>query len=189
MPTNITLPDILPYPGIQIFDDVPELHSKFVYVIHRYPESGLALSIVFKDDNVCIRTADFDGNLIDVNKVQDSSKRAMHRLSDIIHRIVISLKYMKVPQSMIYLSDDEDDLKLVDLRVSINKFAGPGFIKDIFGAQGLKTQIVKETVQLDSQVIENIKNLYDGEFIIKPSSFKMITRDDDLIPMYGKIID
>ena len=51
------------------------------------------------------------------------------------------MKFMRVPQCMIYLSDGEEDLKVVDLRVSINKFAGPGFIKDIFEAQdshGLK---------------------------------------------------
>lgn len=181
----INLPDILPYPEIQDLSELDVLKDQFVYLIKEFPQSGLSVVIHREAGHLCIRFGDFEGNVLGpddelVKKVNEKYGDIGSILSILIHMT----KLTGVKQAQYYLSSD-DELRLVDMRVSLNKFTGPGYIRDFFPR--IPTQeIIKAGVILDQEVIDKILE-DDIKYIIKPSKFKFIMRDKAPVPMYGKI--
>lgn len=167
------IPESLPYPKINELWQVPELKDKYCYVVKSYPLSGLAILVYRGDDNLHLRFTDFNG--VESDPVEG-------RLLDII---ITVMKTANIKQSMFYFSEN----KLVDVRLSLNKFCSPGFIKDIFGKAGIPIQEeIGRPIQLDEN---NMKLLLSGGgdyscgVVIKPSTFKSIIRNGDVVPMYG----
>lgn len=186
------VPEILPYPEILHLVDVPELINKFCYVIRWYPLSGLAILIYRDNEQVFFKFSEFNGKII--NPMDDKNKYNLYIkqfLKDKANKLVSLMKYAKIPQAMYYFSIYQDKMVLIDMRTSLNKFAGPGMLRDLFSKM-VDTQEVIKTVQLTQDVINAIKegaNTYSGNLIIKPSAFKTITRQGKdkpiLLPMYG----
>ncbi len=78
-------------------------------------------------------------------------------------------------------------MQLVDIRLSLDKFSGPGMVRDLF-SKVIPTQEVMKVEILDDQSLEAIKNgvgNYSGDLIIKASTFSTIIRDQELIPSYA----
>ena len=166
------IPESLPYPKIYELGQVPELKDKYCYIVKSYPLSGLAIMVYRDNDDLYLRFTDFNG--VEADPVEG-------RLLDII---ITVMKTANIKQSMFYFSEN----RLVDIRLSLNKFCSPGFIKDIFGKAGIPIQ---EEIGRPIQLDENNMGLIlsgDGEYgcgiIVKPSTFKSIIRND-VIPMYG----
>ena len=65
MGETIEIPDLLPYPEVLPFAEVPMLHNQFVYVVEKYPFNGFSILIVRSKGHIVIRVADFKGNLVD----------------------------------------------------------------------------------------------------------------------------
>ena len=84
------------------------------------------------------------------------------------------MQLIKIEQAQFYFAI-EDELTLVDMQLSLNKFAGPGMIKDIFG-KIMKTQEIIKTEIIDNRAIEFINKgtgSYEGNLVIKPSRFRV----------------
>ena len=185
---SLEIPDMLPYPtNIINFDDCPELHNKSCYVIKQYPLSGIIMMIVrhkMKNDNiVTINLADFNGNKEKIS--EDQTKQIMQYSQ----KLVMTMKLTGIPKAIFYFSMAEKPM-LVDIRLSQNKFISPGYIADFYGKQGIPTQesINKPIIMSD----DNIKMLKSaigdytsGKFILKPSVPNIITRNDQIMPMYA----
>lgn len=187
------LPSALAYPKILELEDVPEIEGQFVYVIRKYPEDGLAITISrdLKNDEVYLAINDWDGQPIDLTNENHSYQWAaldfaMHDSSN----FVAIMRSANIHKMILYVSVDEEELKLVDLRTSLNKFYGPGMIRDLF-AKIYPTQEVIKTISLDENVLKAIKDgkgSYEGNLVLKCSKFKTITREKELFPLYAKIV-
>lgn len=182
----------LPYPRILDLKDIPDIHGMFVYVIRGYPENGIAVTIKrdpAKDD-VWVMVTDWDGEAIPLND-------AKHPLQSIAFgfvqgdspKFIEVMRLLKIPQAIFYLSLVGEDLILVDVRVSLNKFCGPGMLKELFG-RVIDTQNVINTTFLTPEVLSGIQNnvgTYQGDLMLKTSAFKTIQRDRELLPLYARV--
>jgi len=82
----------------------------------------------------------------------------------------------RIPQAQFYFSGD----KLVDIRTHLNKFVGPGMLRDLCG-KVLPTQDIVDIQPLSKDVLAGINRCV----ILKHSSFKVIVRGNQMIPMYA----
>lgn len=186
-------PSPLPYPKTLEYKDLPEIKGQFVYVIKAYEENGLAIVISrdIPNDEIYLSIYDFDGNPIDLtdesNPYQAMALNFAHEDSS---KFVAIMRSANIPKVILYISVDKGEPKLVDLRASLNKFYGPGMIRDLFG-KIYPTQEVIKTIALDDdtlKAIEKGEGSYKGNLILKCSKFKTVVRDQELLPLYAKIL-
>lgn len=188
--TDILIPTSLPYPEIYNLNDVNALRGKFCYVIEKYPLSGVSITIVRKDGNVCVQMADFLGKTINPDNINENYEGCIDIImTTLVPRLIVTMKLSGIKQSLYYFANCKDPI-LVDVRVSLNKFCGPGFVFDIFGRQGIPTQKkIGDPLNLDEEGLKTIKKgkgIYSGgKFIIKPSAFKTMIRGENILPLYG----
>lgn len=179
------LPTLLSYPKILTLDEMPELVGKFVYFVRAYPLNGLAVLIVRQKDDVYMRIGDWDGKII--NPME--SEAATTFVKKHSQQFIGLMASAKIPQAVFYLSVDKSDFRLVDIRMSLNKFSGPGMVRDLF-VKIIDTQEVIKIDNLTPEVLTAIKNnegSYTGDMIIKPSAFKTVDRAKVMYPMYGLV--
>lgn len=183
------LPSILPYPEIQKLEKIPEITSQFVYVIKGYGNKGLSVLMHRKDDNIFYRFADFAGKILNPTK----DKHCKLFLEKYAMQFLLLMRTARIPQAMYYLVVEKDKLRLVDMRVSLNKFAGPGMLRDLY-SKIIDTQEVIKTIQLNPEVLEAIQKgtgSYEGSLILKTSVFKTVTRGNVpkliMYPMYARV--
>jgi len=187
------VPDILAYPKILKLHEIPEIEGQFVYVIKEYKEEGLAI-VIYRDEDegsVYLAIGDFDGNPINVtNESHPLQWAALDFATHDSSKIVAMMKTAKIKKMILYISvGDDGDLRLVDLRTSLNKFYGPGMIRDLFG-KIYPTQEVIKTIALDEDTLRAIKRgegSYKGNLIFKCSKFKTVVRGKEMLPLYAKI--
>ena len=188
---TIKLPESLPYAEIMPVDQVKQLDNKFCYVIEEYPRSGIGFLVLRQHEHVCIRLSDFKGNIIDANDPGEFGKDIKEIMSNYSQRIITTMSIINIPQALFYFSCGEKT-QLVDMMLSINRFCGPGYLGDFFGKQGIPTQeVVGTPCVLNKENLSKISSgvgTYEfGRFILKPSVFKFMIRDDTVVPMYGRV--
>lgn len=183
------LPTLLSYPDVPALEAVPELNDKFVYFVRGYPLQGLAVLVARKVEDVYIRIGNWDGQLI--NPME--SEAATNFVKNYSPKLISLMSSAKIPQAIYYLSVNGADVKLVDVRLSLNKFTGPGMLRDLF-SKVIETQEVLKIDKLTPEAMIAIKNnegSYSGDLIIKPSAFKTMTRQINgqpvMYPMYGLV--
>ena len=91
-----------------------------------------------------------------------------------------------VKQAIYYCALDTGIPVLVDIRMSLNKFLGPGMIRDVFGKTFDTQQILKIDV-MSEQLLEQIGNgsgSFSSGTIIKPSRARFIEIDGKPVPLY-----
>ena len=183
------IPDPLPYHRLYDLRDVKELNNVYCYVLEAYPDEGVAVTVVRDSGDVGIRLSDFSGNIIDVNSMGDLSDYINEIMSDYMRSALAILSAINIDKFILYFSCSSDIL-LVDIRWDMNKYCGPGWLQDFMGKRiPVQKQIGKPLV-LDE---DNRKMLcdgigdYSGDVVLKPSKFKLMNREDVLVPMYGVI--
>ena len=179
------LPTLLSYPKVLTLAEMPELTGKFVYFIRAYKQQGLAVLIARQKDDVYMRIGDWDGKLL--NPIQSESANAFVKKHS--PGLISLMSSAKIPQALFYLSVDGADIRLVDIRLSLNKFSGPGMVRDLF-SKTIETQEVLKIDNLTPEAMTAIKNnegSYTGNLIIKPSAFKTVDRNKVMFPMYGLV--
>ena len=193
-----SLPEILPYPQFLPFESTKSIHDIFCYVIKHYGNDGLSVLIyrIPSNDDVYIVCGDWRGNKIDLvaNENNDTPllyEPAIGFLENHAVEFLNMMRLVKIEQAQYYFAVHNGELVLVDMRLSLNKFAGPGMIRDIFGKlinvqDSIKTEIV------DARAIEAIEKgvgSYEGDLIFKPSKFKMFHHQDNnsFTPLYVEI--
>lgn len=190
-----TPPTLLSYPEIKGLDELPEIQDQFVYVIRAYATKGLAVLINRKDDkgkNVYLQFGDFDGKVINPTVWNnDLGKAAQNFLEQYNGKFVSLMASARIQQAIYYLTTD---LQLVDMRTSLNKFAGPGMLRDLY-SKIIPTQTVVKTIKLNPDIVSAIKDGagdFKGDLILKTSAFKTITRGTapnlKMFPMYAKVV-
>jgi hypothetical protein len=186
------IPDILAYPRILDFEDIPEIKGQFVYVIKKFVEEGLAIVIYrdIKEGDVYLSVGDFDGNPVDLTDTQHQLyTAAIEFVQHESSKFVAMMKVAQIQKVILYISVDKNSWELVDLRTSLNKFYGPGMIRDLF-SKIFPTQDVIKTITLDEATLEAIKQgrgSYKGDLILKCSKFKTVARGKELLPLYARV--
>jgi hypothetical protein len=165
------IPSLLAYPPVLTLDQIPEINGALVYAIKGYELDGVSILIFFQDKQVGVRVGDFDGNLLDPTTVDP----AVINYIDPLGKLMMAAN---IPQAQFYFSGHT----LVDMRISLDKMAGPGMLKDLCGNL-LPTQEILAVKPLDEELLESLKE-YDY-VIFKHSSFKVIVRDNSIIPLYA----
>jgi hypothetical protein len=181
----INIPDVLPYPKLYQLKDIPEFKNKFCYILKSFPDNGLSVLILRDKGDICVRMGDFSGNIIDLNQPNDYVKQ----VSGFLSKIVTTMRCIAIPKAIFYFSNDNGVARLVDMRLNTNKFCGPGYLYDFFGKQDIPVQVrIGEPIILDDTVISDLlchQNAYKDNCVIKPSAFKTIIREDQIVPLYG----
>ena len=190
MSDTIEIPDSLPYPKIQPITELKEISGKFCYILKYYPQKGIALTISRAKGNVCVRISDWTGIIINPEKLGEYTKITEVVMKQYSHMLINILQLIGVPKTTLYFSNCEDGPKLVDMRLSLNKFCGPGYLADFFGKPGIPVQEkIGDPIMFDKEHYDKIiskSGIYtDSTYIIKPSAFKFIIRGTDVLPMYG----
>lgn len=184
---TIEIPDSLPYPEIYKLSEASEVRDKFCYILKPYPLAGVSLTIVRAEGQVLVRLADWGGKLIDAQECEESPF-----VKEVMKYGCLIINFMKlsaIPKSQYYFSEDGEVPRLVDMRLSLNKFCGPGYLVDFFGKMNIPIQErVGEPIIANEDKIKQIQNgdgIYTSErYILKPSAFKSIMRGDNLVPLY-----
>lgn len=186
------VPESLAYPNVLDLNKVPEIKGQFVYVIKGYPEDGLAITIArdIQNGEVFLSINDFDGKPIDLTDENHPYQwAALDFAQQDSSKFVSIMRSANIQKVILYVAVDGNELKLVDLRASLNKFYGPGMIRDLFG-KIYPTQEVVKTIALDDQVLDAIKRgegSYEGDLILKCSKFKTIVRGKEMLPLYARV--
>jgi hypothetical protein len=186
------VPEALAYPKVLDLRNIPEIEGQFVYVIKGYPEDGLAITIArdIANGEVYLSINDFDGNPIDLTDDKHPYQwAALDFAQQDSPKFVSIMRSANIQKVILYVAVDGNDLKLVDLRASLNKFYGPGMIRDLFG-KIYPTQEVIKTIALDEQVLDAIKRgegSYQGDLVLKCSKFKTIVRGKEMLPLYARV--
>ena len=189
---TFNIPESLAYPRILDLEDIPEVQGQFVYIIKGYPENGLAITIArdIKSGEVYLAINDFDGNPVDLTDENHPYQwAALDFAQQDSSKFVSIMRSASIQKIILYISVDGNELKLVDLRGSLNKFYGPGMINDLFSRIYPTQEVIKVTA-LDEQVLDAIKRgegSYAGDLVLKCSKFKTIIREKEMLPLYARV--
>jgi len=180
--------DVLPYNKILNIQDVPELKGQFVYVMNDYEDDGFSV-VIYKDDgNIKFSFGDFNGNKL--NPINNKCKNLEYIdkfLAGPLRKMSSLLVVTGVKSMQAYVSISNEEMILIDIRTHYDKYVGPGMLRDVFGKCDIKIPSYVETgCYLTDDKIKELKKS-PKKHIVKPSSFKMIARDDDVQPMYARI--
>jgi len=175
-------PSILPYPKIYRISEVPEIKDRLVYAIKPYPMEGVSLLISRQDGNIAVRFGDFNGNPLDV---KNKKVQSLENELGVIPKFLGVMRYSGLTQAQFYFSEN----RLVDMRTAVNKWAGPGMLRDIFGKM-MKNNI-QEVIEIVPLTEEAYKDMLSSteNVILKASSFKNIVRNENIFPLYARTYD
>jgi hypothetical protein len=186
------LPELLKYPKLLAFDN-KLIQNKYCYIIEHYGYQGISILITFDKDSktFVVRGGSWDGKIFDINSNKHDSYIFKLFMEHDIHKFMSLMKLMAFKQAQYYFAISDKGLFLVDVQLSLNKFASPGMIKDIFGKiyptqNVLKIEIINDKV-LDA--MERGIGSYENNLILKPSAFSVHHLPDGqgLVPFYTEI--
>lgn len=180
---NYDLPDLLKYPRLFKFNKIKRIYdNKLLYLIKYYEQTGLLFCIFRKNDDVVIRFGDFNGNKLDIHCdiVKNFANDGKIQLLNLFCR------HAGIQKCIFYFSLIDNKYILVDLRLSLNKFVSPGYIKDLFNKIQINTQEVIKIGNID-EIIKYVENNVGSKYIIKPSNFTTVPDDDNILPAYSII--
>jgi hypothetical protein len=89
-----------------------------------------------------------------------------------VPKLALIMRYARIQQAEFYFSGE----LLVDVRLTADKFAGPGMVKDLFG-KVVRTQEVMKIAAANERDMT-------VPAILKPSVFKTMVVGEDVIPLY-----
>jgi hypothetical protein len=176
---------------LQLERTLPLIRDHLMYVLKWYRQDGITVLVRRepKEDAVVVMYGDWIGNPLDLEDNDDEKVSACLKFTKTdLDLFIKMMQLIGLPQAQYFLSLDDGELTLVDMQVSLNKLAGPGMLRDIFGRR-YKTQEVIKIEPFDERAIEYAQRgtgTYEGDLIIKPSRFSTIA-EDDLSPLYTEI--
>jgi|3_EtaG_2_1085321.scaffolds.fasta_scaffold01350_11 hypothetical protein len=169
------LPQVLKYPTL--LPDLINVKDIFSYILKHPGDDGLSVLIYRQPDNdqVIVICGDWHGIKLDLVV----SSPIVDLASDFVTKEAVKfyemMRVMGVDQAQFFFAVDDEGLLLYDVQLSLNKFAGPGMVGDVFGKifrtpQTLKTEIIDERAL---EYIQKGTGAYEGDLLIKPSRFRM----------------
>lgn len=181
------LPALLAYPQFLGFNP-KSIKDKYCYIIDHYGRDGIAVMIKYEDENFAVRCGDWNGNLVDINSQDRVANICKMFIEEDIKKFFKAMRLMRFTQAQYYFAISESGLRLVDIQLSMNKFASPGMVKDIFGNL-YPTQNVRGIEVINDRILEIIENntgKCEGDFILKPSAvaFHHLPNNAGVVPFY-----
>lgn len=185
------LPALLTYPKPLDFASTPNVEGQYCYIIKHYGDAGLSVLIKREEENIVVVCGDWLGNALDLNADDPLVKIARDFIARDMPTFLQTMKLVGFEQAQFYFAIHDSGLTLVDLQLSMNKFASPGMIRDIFGKM-YHTQDVRKIEVIDDRVMAALKRgtgTYEGDLILKPSRFRVHHLPDNagVIPFYVQI--
>lgn len=164
-------PNLLSYPPIAHIDSVPEIKERLVYLIEGYELNGISVLLFFENGALGMKIGDWDGNLLSEREIKNNP---------IAQNATLLCELMakaRIKQAQFYFSNNG---KLVDIRTHLNHMVGPGMLRDLCG-KIVPIQDIVDVQPLTQEVLNGI----DRYIILKHSSFKVIVREGEMVPMYA----
>jgi hypothetical protein len=165
-------------------------------VVRHYGNEGLAVLIYrqVQQDQVVTLFGDWYGNNIELVGGKQTRLQQLALQFAQGESLPLFLKTMSlvgIEQAQFFFGVDETELVLVDLQVALNKFAGPGMVRDIFG-KIFRTQEVLKMEIIDERAVEVIgkgTGSYEGDLVLKPSKFRMYhdAEKNTFQPLYAEV--
>lgn len=171
------LPQVLKYP--QPIQDLNYVKDIFCYILRHPGSNGLSVLIYRQPDNdqVVVICGDWYGVKLDLIDTKKST--IVDLASDFVTTEAIKfyemMRLTQVDQAQFFFSIDDEGLCLLDVQLSLNKYAGPGMVNDVFGKIFRTPKILKMEI-IDERALEYIQKgsgAYEGDLLIKPSRFRM----------------
>lgn len=166
---------ILSYPVLP--NDISLLKNVFCYIVEWYAQTGLSCLVDRKNGNR-ITIGDWAGNTIDLSAEDSTALLARLFVQQQAGLLLDFTKTAGVEVAQYYfVVIDGTKFRLVDVRVSANKFLGPGMVRDVFGQRFDTQRVIKIdylTEQLAVQIARRIGHFENG-VIVKPSRFAAIS--------------
>jgi len=166
------IPQILSYPIIPTISDCPEIIGQFCYIIEPY-KPGIA--VVVKIDGDEQGTAFGDWNGVSIGPSIPIWPVAAKFLADYNIAVGQLARQIKIQQFELFIAEDG---RLIDVQLEINRFVGPGMLRDLFN-KIMPTQVITEIAVVDESKIKVLKSC-----VLKPSRIKMSSRN---APLYACI--
>lgn len=179
MSETVTVPDFVDYPEFYVISENRHMFGqRFGYIIKPYNfDNVLSWYVGFRGNHMVTRFADNKSNEINIAKCEDN-----HPVKELVKFVtpVASLFHSaRIVEALIYV--DSDEMNVVDVMTSANKFLGPGMVRDLFDTI-IGTQEVIEVTEFTDEVIENNPGAY-----FKPSKFRYVLDGNYPRPQYGII--
>ena len=194
-PSGISnLPKILPYPKFFDISHLKQMENVLCYVLDHPGKEGFSLLIErdVKNDDVFILAGYWDGKPIELESdTSDLANAAKIFIQTKAVQFVNLMRILKIERAQYYFSVQGGVVILQDFRTAINKFASPGFIRDIFSAL-VSVSNIRMVEPLSAGNIEAISHntgSFSGDLIIKPSRFRVYDEDtQENIPFYVEVV-
>jgi hypothetical protein len=173
----IKLPALLRYDRPLLYGDGTQFQNMLMYVLEYYGNDGYSLLIKRdkKLQEVAACVGDWNGNKIDLNALRKDQELDVNTITQ-KHLPLLNdlMRTIGIEQAQYYFAKS-DKLYLCDVQISLNKFLGPGMLKDIF-SRIMDVPKVISIVPIDdnikSMIIDGVGD-YAGDLILKPSKFKL----------------
>jgi hypothetical protein len=164
------LPALLKYPQPLDFNE-KSIKDRYCYVIEDYGRDGISILIAFDDQSnqFVVRAGDWEGRIFDLKSDDFGTVIAQAFMQKDVHKFMKTMRLMSFKQAQYYFAVNKTGIILVDIQLSMNKFASPGMVRDIFG-KIYPTQSV-------------------GDIILKPSAFSLhhLPNNAGVIPFYMQL--
>lgn len=182
-------PQYLVAPRSLDFGDGSIIKNVYCYVLRHHGQPGIGVLYYRQNDEICIQIGDWNGNVLDLSDPAEPLAGVAHEYLNKFNVPMYNLLHnMGVPQCQLFLNDQ---LTLCDLQTSINKFAGPGMVQNIFSGV-IKTPEVLVIEVLDQRAVDAIDagtGSYAGDLILKPSRFRHYQMDDGkYTPLHVQVV-
>jgi len=184
------IPSLIPYPQFIPFESCNFLQDQFCYVMKHYGSNGVSLLVYRSGGEARLVLGDWHGNTIDLFSKDSNASLGQQLVSRYGPTILELTKCMGLGQVILFFTVVNGKFMLVDAQLSLNKFAGPGFIRDVFGKIFTTPEVVKIEI-LNETILDNIQNgsgKFAGNLVIKPSSFKTVVVNNATAPLYVEVI-
>ncbi len=184
--------NVRPYPKPLSFTNERAIKGMLVYLVKHYGNHGLSVTIArnSKDGNVYILWGDWEGNKLDLEDNSGLTNAAIEFTKTELHKLISLMHSVNIPQAQYYFGIDNNEFVLIDVRITDDKFLGPGFIRDMF-SKIFRTQEVIKIENVDERVIEYINKgigSYQGNLIIKPSLYRTTIVNGKTQPYYLEVV-
>jgi len=168
----------LKYPSIKDISERLAIKGQFCYVMKPY-QPGLAAVVRYTAEGPCVVVGDWDGNVAVPNN-KPLYAEATKLMNGKFSRVVEILKAIQLQQAQFFISKDN---RLVDMQLTLNQWAGPGMLRDLFIKLMPIPEYYGEPVVIDDEwLAANKKPVF-----LKTSKFKTIVEDKVAKPLYASV--
>jgi hypothetical protein len=161
------------------------------YVIEHYDYDGISLLVyrIPNNNDIYVVCGDWNGNAVDLTAQTEQSSLANLLIEQKLVDILSIMRYAKIDQAQYFFNYVENKFVLVDMQVALNKFAGPGMLRDVFG-RTFDIPKIKHIGVIDDVTFDAVTHgsgTYSGDVIIKPSKFRLHETESGYVPLYVEL--